>query len=353
MLMTAAILSRSLIPLTAALLLSGPDNPPGQPDAELIRTTVDSVATVIRREYMDPDVAARVEMFLRRRSSDGAYANVATPEALARTLTADLFAETKDKHLAVNVIPDTPHGSAAPRSDASRADGVRRSNAGVRRVEILAGNVGYLDLTSFWRLDEARETIATAMRLLRGADALILDLRANGGGSPDTAAFVASYFFDTAGLPLFEIVHRSEKDPSRYSTAMPAVAERDGTRPVYVLTAARTFSAGEGLAFLLQERRRVEVIGEVTAGAANPGRPYPVNSRFDVTVPNGRVRSAVGGGNWEGAGVKPDVAVGERDALRVAHERALRQLLQKAAPGDWRDRLERELRTLEGQGTNR
>jgi C-terminal processing protease CtpA/Prc len=148
-------------------------------------------------------------------------------------------------------------------------------------------------------------------------------------------------------------VHRSEPAPTRYSTTLPAVAGRDEQRPAYVLTSARTFSAGEGLAFLLQERRRVEVIGEVTAGAANPGRPYPVNSRFDVTVPNGRVRSAVGGGNWEGAGVKPDVASAERDALRVAHERALRQLLQKAAPGEWRDRLDRELRALEGQGTNR
>ena len=351
--MTAAILRGSLVLLTVARLSSGLDKPQGHVDAELIRTTVDSVAAIVRREYMDPDVAVRVEVFLRRRVADGVYANVATAEALAKALTADLFAETKDKHLAVNVIADTPAGSAAPRPEASRADGVRRSNAGVRRVEILAGNVGYLDLTSFWRLEEARETIAAAMGLLRGADALILDLRANGGGSPDTAAFVMSYFFETAGLPLFDIVHRSEPAPTRYSTTLPAVAGRDERRPAYVLTSARTFSAGEGLAFLLQERRRVEVIGEVTAGAANPGRPYPVNSRFDVTVPNGRVRSAVGGGNWEGAGVKPDVESAERDALRIAHERALRRLLQKAAPGEWRDRLDRELRALEGQGTNR
>jgi C-terminal processing protease CtpA/Prc len=355
--MTLAILSVSSMALMLTLICSalvyGQTSPSGRLESEFIRTTVDTLATVIRREYMDPDVAVRVDTYLRRRVADGVYVDAATPEALARALTADLFAETKDKHLAVNVIRDVPPDAPAARSDGSRLDGVRRSNAGVRRVEILAGNVGYLELTSFWRLEEARETIAAAMALLRQADALILDQRHNAGGSPDTAAFLASYFFDTAGLPLFEIVHRSGASPTRYATTVPALSGRDERRPVYVLTAARTFSAGEGLVFLLQERRRVEVIGETTAGAANPGRPYPVNHRFDVTVPNGRVKSAVTGGNWEGAGVKPDVAVAEKDALRVAHARALRQLLQNAAPGGWRDRLERELRGLEGQATVR
>jgi C-terminal processing protease CtpA/Prc len=72
-------------------------------------------------------------------------------------------------------------------------------------------------------------------------------------------------------------------------------------------TSSRTFSASEGVAYLLQERHRAEVVGEVTAGAANPGRPYPVNDRFSASVPNGRVKSAIGRGNWEGSGVTPDV----------------------------------------------
>jgi C-terminal processing protease CtpA/Prc len=114
-----------------------------------------------------------------------------------------------------------------------------------------------------------------------------------------------------------------------------------------VLTAGRTFSAGEGLAFILQERNRAEVVGETTAGAANPGRPYRLNSHFEVTVPNGRVRSAVRGGNWEGVGVQPDVAVSASDALRVAHARALRQLIQQTPSGSWHDTLHRELRRLE------
>jgi hypothetical protein len=51
-----------------------------------------------------------------------------------------------------------------------------------------------------------------------------------------------------------------------------------------------------------------------------------VNDRFRVNVPNGRIKSAIGGGNWEGAGVTPDVKVPAADALQTAHDRILRTL---------------------------
>ena len=68
------------------------------------------------------------------------------------------------------------------------------------------------------------------------------------------------------------------------------------------------------------------MIGEQTAGGANPGRPYPINTHLSVTVPNGQVQMALSGTNWEGTGVTPDVSVEAVDALRVAHTRALEQL---------------------------
>jgi C-terminal processing protease CtpA/Prc len=221
----------------------------------------------------------------------------------------------------------------------------RRSNFGVQRVEILAGNVGYLNLTAFYRPNEARDAIAAAMRSVQHADALILDVRNHAGGSPDTAALVASYFFVERRLPLFEIVPRSGEKRA-YETESSDLPERNAARPLYVLTSARTFSAGEGIAFLLQERGRAEVVGKTTAGAANPGRPYRVNDYFEVTVPNGKVRTAVRGTNWEGTGVVPDVKVAAEIALRTAHSRALSRLIEQAKAGAWRDELQRHLDAL-------
>ena len=149
-------------------------------------------------------------------------------------------------------------------------------------------------------------------------------MRANSGGSPGTVALFISYLLDAPDLPLFDILHRAPLPPDHYATEMTPPADRDAKRPVYVLTSANSFSAAEGLPFLLQERHRAEIVGEVTAGAANAGRPYRVNARFSVTIPNGRIRSAIGGGNWEGAGVTPDVRTTAADALKTAHARALR-----------------------------
>jgi C-terminal processing protease CtpA/Prc len=258
-------------------------------------------------------------------------------------LTAELYAIAHDKHLAVIAKAPSTSGAGSSTAAPSRSDAARRDNGGVRRAEILAGNVAYLDIRYFWRLDEARQAVDAAMQLLSRADAMVVDMRNNSGGSPDTVAHLASYLVDGPPTTLFEITPRSGT-PATYSSE--ALSPRLGNLPLYVLTSVRTFSGGEGFAFLLQERGRAEVVGEPTPGAANPGRPYPVNDLFDVVVPNGRLSIAPSGRNWEGTGVAPDIHVPADDALRAAHERALRRLLQAARSDADRKRLDAALLTL-------
>jgi hypothetical protein len=315
-------------------------------DAAAVRATVAQVASVVQQEYLEPAAADRAAADLRARVAAGEYVEAPTPEALAKALTRDLYASTKDKHISVSVVAPRRSTVSKPSAPAvSRRDGARRDNGGVQRVEILAGNVGYLNVTSFWRIEEAREALAAAMGVLRNADAVIVDMRRNFGGAPDTVALLLSYFIERPGVPLFEIVPR-RGSTTRYATQEVSPADRNARRPVYVLTSGRTFSAGEGVGYLLQDQTRAEVIGERTAGAANPGRPYPVNDRFEVTVPNGRVQAAKGGGNWQASGVTPDVEVPESDALRTAHLRALRRLAAEAT-GEWQAKLQEILTTLE------
>jgi len=311
----------------------------------LVGEAAESVAAVVDREYFDAAVAGRAARSIREALSQGRYNDAHTIESLAEMLTRDLFEATKDKHLAVRVVRDRSSAETSTGSD-DREVRARRTNFGVQRVEVLAGNVGYLNLTSFYRPEEAQEALSAAMRLLRSTDALIVDMRQNSGGSPETVALLTSYLFDAPNLLLFEIVPRSGTG-RRYTTEAPPVPERNGTRPTYVLTAERTFSAGEGFAFILQERRRAIVVGERTAGAANPGRPYPVSARLEVTVPNGQVRTALSGQNWEGKGVTPDVSVPTADALGLAHIHALRELLAQAPSGLWQQTLKRHLEALE------
>jgi C-terminal processing protease CtpA/Prc len=301
---------------------------------------------VIEHEYFDFDVAHEAALSLHEALMHDRYDGVATAEALAGALNRDLYAATRDKHLVVSVLYRAPRSKAEARgrADEARAVALRRSNHGVRQVEILPGDVGYLDLSAFYRPEEARDTLSAAMHLLKNTDALIIDMRNNTGGSPSTVALLVSYMFNQPGLPLFDIVHRPPEPTDHYYTEPTILPDSNSKRPVYVLTAARTFSAGEGFAFILEERHRAEVIGETTAGAANPGRPYPINDLFSIVVPNGRIRSAISSSNWEGMGVTPDVHVAAAEAFRAAYRRALGQLLNAQPAGEWQDALKQVLR---------
>ena len=332
-----------LTALTVAIPTShGLQSPLGE---AFLRSSVREIAAIVEREYFDPQLAEAAASTIRSKLSDGAYAGESL-RALADAVSRDLFVVTRDKHLVVAVVPQARQSPAHSEEQERQSRG-RRENFGVRRVEILPGNVGYLDLRYFYRPEEASVAIRAAMSLLLQADALILDMRSNGGGSPDTIALLASYLFEDAELPLFSIIPRQKSDARQYTTGTTSPPERNGTRPVYVLTSKGTFSGGEGLPFLLQERKRAVVIGERTAGAANPGRPYPVNDRLTVTVPNGQVKTAITEANWEGTGVEPDVAAPAADALRIAHSRALEQLLRTFQSGPWHDALKRHLATLQ------
>lgn len=294
-------------------------------DRRTIDATVIAIAARVDREYFDAGDGARAAAGLRRRLADGRYEGPFAAGTLADVLTRDLQTETRDQHLAV-MVAAAPGAVSPPRStDDGRAETVRRTRAGIERAAIDAEGIGVLRINFFFRPNEAREYLAEAMRTLAPARALILDVRGNGGGSPETAALVMSYLIEKPGSRLFTIVPR-EGAPTEYRTHTIPDGLANGRRPLFVLTSSTTFSAGEGVAFLLQQLRRAVVIGEPTPGAANPGRPYPIDTGFVVTIPNGRVRSAIDGTNWEGRGVTPEVATAASVALDVALDHARRAI---------------------------
>jgi hypothetical protein len=223
-------------------------------DRGLLEATITSLADTVEREYMDAGIAEAVAASLRQRLADGRYTDVPSATALATALTSDLYELTRDKHLGVVVRPEVPASNppTTATNDSARETIARRSNFGIQRVEILGGNIGYLDIRFFFRPNEAREVLAAAMGVLRNVDVLIIDMRANTGGSPDTIALILSYLFDKSGVELFEIIPRSGAGGDPYVTGTNPMPHSNSQRPVYVLTSSKTFSGGEGLAYILQ-----------------------------------------------------------------------------------------------------
>ncbi len=228
----------------------------------------------------------------------------------------------------------------------------RLDNFGIRRVERLDGNVGYIDLRRMAVPANAGPAITAAMELVAGTYALLIDMRHNGGGAPEGVVFWCSYLFDERDPTHLNDIFRADTGETRQFWALPYVpGTRYPDQPVFLLTSARTFSGGEDLCYTLQALGRAEVVGETTGGGAHPTRPFPVSAAVHIAVPFARSVNPVTGTNWQGTGVVPDVAVPEAQAYDVAYARALERVLaMDDVPPPVADEAREELAGLNGAG---
>jgi Peptidase family S41/N-terminal domain of Peptidase_S41 in eukaryotic IRBP len=298
------------------------------------REIVTKALTLLRENYVFPEVAEQAAVAVETRLEAGGYDNL-DEIALAELLSADLEEVCHDKHLQVRLVGGP--GLGGPRGDqdvpadyetrqlATRQSG-RIDNFGIRKVERLDGNVGYLDLRRVPLPESAGPAIAAAMELVAGTYALIIDLRRNGGGHPDGVTFWCSYLVDEK-THLSDIFAAATGNTTQFWSLSYVPGTRYIDRPVYVLTSSRTFSGGEEFAYNLQVLGRAEIIGETTGGGAHPTRGFQISAAVRIGIPNARSINPVTGTNWEGTGVVPDTAVAAGDAYDTAYAKALRHVL--------------------------
>ncbi|MEU6819124.1 S41 family peptidase [Streptomyces atriruber] len=291
-----------------------------------VATIVEATAQLLLDHYVFPEIAEPLAALLRRRTADGAY-DVEDPADLARLVTADLQSLNGDLHLRLKHHTDpVPPEQGAAALAAMRAE-FDSSLGGAPRVELLGRRVALLELTpALFPLSWSAEPLGAALSLVAPADALILDLRANTGGDPDTVAFVCGHLL--AGRTHLNSMYwrDGERLEQSWSPAHVPGARFGGTKPLYVLTSGRTFSAAEELAYDLQQLGRAVVVGETTGGGAHPRDGWTVHPHLEATIPVGRSINPVSGTNWEGTGVRPDVPCAADDALDRARALALARL---------------------------
>ncbi len=302
---------------------------------------------LLRTKYVSPEIGARVADELAKLD----FAPSESAASFAARISDELFARSKDAHLKIKRggEPVADPDRDVPETRADR-DELRRServdNFGFRAIEILSGNVGYVDLRRLVRADLSGDTLAAAMAFVANTEALILDLRECGGGSPTLEQLLIGYLIDGPTERISDLHRRPENDVAQLWTAPWIAGPRYLDRDVFVLTAKRTFSAAEGLAFDLRALKRATLVGETTGGGAHAGRWYPLNEHFAAFVPTTRAQSAFVDGDWEGTGVAPDVAVAADGALKRARELVLERRIANTNDPDRRRELESELAEL-------
>lgn len=303
------ILALSFIAFSSCLL-------PAQSAKELIS----EIKPLMLERYIFLDQAKAVIAHLERLEEKQHFEQYTTAEELAEAMTQAMRGITQDKHL--GVLPPRTVVQEQPTEFKPNYRGVisRYSNPMIPSFQYFGTNVGYFDMRYFGGGERNYDKIDAVMTQLKEADALIIDLRSNGGGSPRTVQYLCSYFFDEHKL-LTSLYSRFDDHTDEYRTVEVKGQKRPGL-PIFVLTSSRTFSGAEDFAYTMQGHGKATIIGEITRGGAHPTRAHNLSGGFRVRIPFARSIHPITKSNWEGIGVQPDVQVSRDEALEKAKELA-------------------------------
>jgi tetratricopeptide (TPR) repeat protein len=295
------------------------------------------IASLVETKYVFPEMAKKYAEEFKRKYEHGAYESYTNPEEFAEQVTADLLSITKDKHLNFRVIESSDLGE---KPESSLHHPVRyhrlgiKENKGFSKLEWIEGNIGYLDIRRFYYFSDVRDMVIATMRILSNADAIIIDLRENGGGSGE---YLSSYFLKHP-TQLNSWYSREDDFLTEYWTLKEVGVERLTDVPLFLLTSPRTFSAAESFAYDLKVRERATIIGEPTKGGAHSVDLYKIDDQFEIYISTARAINPITGRNWEGTGVIPDVPVPSESAIDTAIE------LAKKAGAEFAKAKEEELK---------
>lgn len=251
---------------------------------------------------------------------------------------------------------------------------ILRENVSIPNVaysEMVDENTGYIKLTGFTQNSgkEVKDAF-TKLKETGKLNALIIDLRDNGGGLMNEAVSITNLFVKKGEL----VVSTKGKTPDRNKSYKTFVQPVDTEIPIVVLVNAFSASASEIVAGALQDLDRAVIIGERTYGKGLVQNIVPLtyNTQMKVTVakyyiPSGRCIQAIdyaskdslgfprpipdslinsfktkaGRVVYDGGGIMPDISAEEPMASNIAIS-----LITKYLIFDYANKFRREHTTI-------
>ncbi len=300
-------------------------------DDNIIEDIVKELCKKIERYYIFPKIATIITQSLLSNLEKGVYNGITDPVNFERLLSNDLAEISNDLHfyfeydpkMAQNLIEEANEKKVQIEDDfVEYKIGLKSEqyrNFHIIKAERLPGNIGYIKLNDFPPAEFAGETIIGALQFLANTNALIFDIRNNGGGYPSMVALITSYLLEPNPQLLTSIYERKDDKVFQNWTLPYVPGKIFPEKPVYVLTSRRSASAAEEFAYALKMQKRGTIVGETTRGAANPVDVFPILDKFVIWLPIGTPTNPISKDNWEGKGVSPDYDVPQEKALEKAH----------------------------------
>jgi hypothetical protein len=297
---------------------------------------IQELSKLLQERYIFPKVAKKITRKLEDDFEKGEYQNINDLSSLALKLRKTLHEISKDKHLCVlydqehlkRIIDNGNNKKETEKLELQNAIRIgKKENFGFLKVEILEGNIGLIDLRRFYntKIKEAGKAATAALQFLRNTDAIIFDLRNNGGGEPEMVQLLASYFFEDR-TRLNSIERPYEGYVEQYWTYPYLPGKKHSDKDLYILTSKNTFSAAEDFIYALQCQKRVIIVGEITKGGAHPVDFFSIQDLLVLMLPTGRAFNTITNDNWEEKGIKPDIEVPFNDIFDTTYLMALEKL---------------------------
>jgi hypothetical protein len=295
---------------------------------------IDSLCYQLNKTYVFPDIADKLEKQLRKNLKKKKYDSITALGDFARQLSEDMREIAHDGHLWIRPASEEEirRSQVEEPTDEDRERYVLElawANFGFERVERLDANIGYLKFNQFADATYAGATAVAALNFLSNCDAMIIDLRDNGGGYPNLIQLMSSYFFEeSTHLNTFYI--RESDEYHQFWTQSHVQGRRMTDIPLFVLTSSNTFSGAEEFTYNMKNLERATIIGETTGGGAHPThRHIFAEQKVMASVPFGRAINPITNTNWEGAGIEPHIKVPRDQALEVAKLEAMKAVRGK------------------------
>jgi C-terminal processing protease CtpA/Prc len=243
------------------------------------------------------------------------FARASTPQGLAEQLhsyqllngakESPVELELRDSKgkILTRTLSRTPSKKSAPTPDVE--------------FKMLRGNIAYMAINTFSN-ESAVTQFDSLFPLIQKADALILDLRENGGGNSGTGFRLLGYLTEDSFRigrwvtreyrPMYRAWGRSEREYEEPQSLWPPQGSKHFAKPVTVLISARTGSAAEDFCVAYDVMNRGPLIGEPTCGSTGqplifslPGGGNAFVCTAHCFYPDGK--------EFVGVGVLPDIKV--------------------------------------------
>jgi C-terminal processing protease CtpA/Prc len=290
-------------------------------------TVLTDITEKVKDYYIDKEAYKKADSLFRNELNKGAF-NALNKKEFAALLTQKLRTTIKDEHFFVKYLENYMPEKQMSEKEKEKLNNEHNSleNFGFETVQRLPGNIGYINFKGFASPEASEKTLAAAMNFVANTHALVIDLRENGGGENGMVLLFCSYFFDKK-TDLYTTYFRHNNKTVLNSTQPEVSGQKYLHKKIYILTSKNTFSAGEAVAYFLQQYKLAEVIGEKTGGAANPVDHFIIQNQYLLLVPAGKITSLASQKNWEHIGVTPNQEVKSEDALKAAHIKILKNII--------------------------